>query len=160
MNVTPSERLEALAEGRNPQLILRLPSGFAVMADNQYLPGYCLLLAYPQADQLSELSEKQRVLFLEDMATLGEAVQLVTECKRVNYGIYGNVDPFLHAHVWPRYEWEVPELITLPPLAFPEEIKCHIDTWYDPDIHFDTQERLRMALLSILERRGHIEVLP
>ena len=45
-------------------------------------------------------------------------------------------------------------------LAFPEEIRCHIDTWYDPDIHFDTQERLRMALLSILERRGHIEVLP
>jgi diadenosine tetraphosphate (Ap4A) HIT family hydrolase len=43
------------------------------MGDNQFLPGYCLLMAYPQADQLIELPEKQRHVFLEDMSLLGEA---------------------------------------------------------------------------------------
>lgn len=25
---------------------------------------------------------------------------------RVNYEIFGNLDPFVHAHVFPRYAWE------------------------------------------------------
>ena len=102
--MTPSERLQELADGKNPRLVLRMKSGFAVMGDNQFLPGYCLLLAYPQVEQLIELPEKQRHAFLEDMSLLGEAIDKVTESKRINFAMYGNVDPFLHAHVWPRYE--------------------------------------------------------
>lgn len=158
--MTPTERLEELADGKNPKLVMRMPSGFAVMADNQYLPGYCLLLAYPMVEQLNDLDEKRKVQFLEDMASLGEAIQQVTECKRNNFGIYGNVDPYLHAHVWPRFDWEVPEQATVPPLAFPTEILAHPDTIYDPAIHLETQERIRMSLQMILEKRGHVEVLP
>ena len=45
------------------------------------------------------------------MERLGEAVQVVCtrrdpEFRRVNLEILGNTDAFLHAHVWPRYEWE------------------------------------------------------
>lgn len=42
------------------------------------------------------------------MADLGEAVEnacwdLDPLLRRVNLEILGNTDPYLHAHVWPRY---------------------------------------------------------
>jgi diadenosine tetraphosphate (Ap4A) HIT family hydrolase len=36
--------------------------------------------------------------------------QLDPQFRRVNVEILGNTDPYLHAHVWPRYEWEPAEL--------------------------------------------------
>ena len=129
------------------------------MADNQFLPGYALLLASPQVEQLNDLDPKRRFLFLEDMALLGETVQRVTECKRVNYAMYGNLDPFLHAHVWPRYEWEIPEYATIPPLSYPEEIRVHEDTVWDPALHGETQDQFRRMLLRIIEDHGHLETM-
>ncbi len=151
--MTGTERLAELAEGQNPKLVLRLPSGFLVMADNQFLTGYCLLLAYPEVNHLTDLRERQRVMFLDDMALVGEAIMKVTECKRTNYAIYGNVDPFLHAHIWPRYEWEVPEFATLPPLSIPEVIRTHEDTVWDPAVHGHLQDQLRRTLMQMLEER-------
>jgi len=157
--MTPAERLLELMDGKNPKAILRMRSGFAVMADNQFLPGYALLLAYPEINQLNDLDAKRRFLFLEDMALLGEAVQRVTDCSRVNYAMYGNVDPFLHAHVWPRYEWEIPEYATLPPLSYPEDIRLHNDTVWDPELHGDSQDQIRRMLLTIIEGHGHLETM-
>lgn len=136
-----------------------MKSGFAVMADNQFLPGYCLLLAYPQVEQLIDLPEKQRLAFLDDMALLGEAIDKVTESKRINFAMYGNVDPFLHAHVWPRYEWEVPENATLPPLSIPEEIRLHEDTVWDPEVHGLLQDQIRQMILKLQDERSHVESL-
>lgn len=157
--MTPSERLQELSEGKNPRLVLKMRSGFAVMGDNQFLPGYCLLLAYPQVEQLIELPEKQRHAFLEDMSLLGEAIDRVTESKRINFAMYGNVDPFLHAHVWPRYEWEVPEYATLPPLSIPEEIRLHEDTVWDPAVHGNLQNQIRDMILKVQDERASVEVL-
>lgn len=117
--MTGAERVLQLERGENPRVIARMESGFAVMGDSQYLPGYCLLLASPVVGQLNDLSGEQRADFLEDMAALGDAVRAATGCLRVNYSIYGNLDPFLHAHVWPRYSWEPEETRTLPPLSIP-----------------------------------------
>jgi diadenosine tetraphosphate (Ap4A) HIT family hydrolase len=156
--MTPSERLIELSEGLNPRLVLRMRSGFAVMGDNQFLPGYCLLMAYPQVDQLIELPEKQRHVFLEDMSLLGEAIDRVTESKRINFAMYGNVDPFLHAHVWPRYEWEVPEFATLPPLSIPEEVRMHADTVWDPAVHGNLQNQIREMILKVQDERASVDI--
>lgn len=53
------------------------------------------------------------------MADLAEAVEDAcweadAAFRRVNVEILGNTDPYLDAHVWPRYEWEPPELIGMP----------------------------------------------
>ena len=156
--MTPSERLQELSEGKNPRLVLKMRSGFAVMGDNQFLPGYCLLLAFPQVEQLIELPEKQRHAFLEDMSLLGEAIDRVTESKRINFAMYGNVDPFLHAHVWPRYEWEVPEYATLPPLSIPEEIRLHEDTVWDPAVHGNLQNQIRDMILKVQDERASVDI--
>lgn len=34
--------------------------------------------------------------------------------RRINIGILGKTDAFVHAHAWPRYEWEPPELLRKP----------------------------------------------
>src|SRR5580698_10255170 len=96
-NVFPmvaAERLTALAEGKDPMLIMRMKSGFADMSNHQFLRGYCLLLHYPEVLSLNDLTNEARASFLHDMALLGDAVQRTTECTRVNYSIYGNKDPF------------------------------------------------------------------
>ncbi len=92
-----------------------MTAGFAVIGDVQFLPGYCVLLTDDvTADRLTDLPQARRLAFLSDMDTLGEAVERVCSrrepaFRRINYEILGNHDAFLHAHIWPRYEWEPAE---------------------------------------------------
>jgi len=80
------------------------------MCDTQFLSGYCILLADPPVASLNELSNAKRAEFLCDMATTGDALLEVTEAYRINYAIAGNTDPYLHAHIVPRYMSEPEEL--------------------------------------------------
>ena len=88
------------------------------------------------------------------MERLGETVQNVCaqrdpEFRRVNLEIQGNYDAFLHAHVWPRYEWEGPDLIWRPVALHP------IDNWHNPrpdTILGPQHDDLRIALGAELDR--------
>ncbi len=144
--MTGTERLSELADGRNPLLVARLKSGFAVMADSQYLPGYCLLLAYPEANHLTDLSQSLRAQYLLDMSHLGEAVMEATNCLRVNYSILGNLDPFLHAHVWPRYSWEDDQYRLSPPTDYPPEYRDALKHGYDPEKHDGLRQKIAQHL--------------
>jgi diadenosine tetraphosphate (Ap4A) HIT family hydrolase len=95
--------------GKNPHVIRRMPSGWAVMGDDQFLTGYSLLVADPEVDHLTDLDDERRVRFLLDMSLLGEAVFAATPAYRINYEILGNSVPALHAHVWPRFADEPKE---------------------------------------------------
>jgi diadenosine tetraphosphate (Ap4A) HIT family hydrolase len=77
-----------------------------VIGDTQFHPGYCLLLADPPVSDLHNMAHQDRVQFLSDMAHLGEVVQRLTGAARINYEMLGNVEPALHAHVFPRYAHE------------------------------------------------------
>lgn len=121
--MTPSERLEACRNGAEPRLIGRLPSGFLVLHEFQHWPGYCLLLADPLVARLNDLEGAARGQFLSDMAEVGDALLEVTGAVRINYSIYGNLDPFLHAHIVPRYADEAEPYRTMPPLSVPAEIR-------------------------------------
>jgi len=144
--VTPAERLAALERGENPLLIARLPSGFAVMSESQFLPGYCLLLADPMVGKLNDLEGDARVQFLSDMARLGDAVIEATGAVRANYSIYGNLDPFLHAHVFPRFDNEDPRYRTVPPFLYPLELREAVDVRYDEAKHGELRMRIRASL--------------
>ena len=99
-------RVEACRAGADPTMIARLRSGWAVIGDPQVLPGYCLLLPDPVVPHLNALEPALQQAFLADMARIGQAVQDITDAVRINYAIFGNVEPALHAHVIPRYEDE------------------------------------------------------
>ncbi len=81
-------------------VICRVPSGWAVLGDTQFLRGYSLLLPDPVVPDLNTLSKIQRAEFLHDMTVLGDALLEVTGAARINYEILGNSEPALHAHVF------------------------------------------------------------
>lgn len=112
-----SDRVAAARAGTNPNVICRMPSGWAVMGEAQFLPGYCLLLPDPVVPSLNDLHGETRTRFLEDYARLGDVVLQVTGALRINYEILCNVVPELHAHVFPRFTTE-PEDLRLKPVWF------------------------------------------
>ncbi|WP_086562113.1 HIT family protein [Streptomyces africanus] len=121
------DRIGSALRGENPAVMRRLDAGFAVIGDVQFLPGYSVLLTDdPSVERLSELPRSRRLAFLRDMERLGEAVERACRraesgFRRVNLEILGNADGFLHAHVWPRYDWEPEDLVRLPVWLYPRE---------------------------------------
>jgi diadenosine tetraphosphate (Ap4A) HIT family hydrolase len=96
-------KVEACRAGQCPTLVRRVRSGWVVMGDEQIRCGYCLLLPDPVVAHLNELRGDLRTQFLTDMARLGDALLAGTGALRINYALYGNLEPALHAHVFPRY---------------------------------------------------------
>lgn len=82
--------------------------------EQQVVRGYCLLLPDPVGAHLNVLTPEHRTQFLHDMAALGEALLEVTGAARINYEMLGNLEPALHAHLFPRYDTEPPDLRTRP----------------------------------------------
>lgn len=111
-----TDRVGSAISGNNPTVMARLPGGFAVIGDVQWLPGYSVMITDKAgANRLSDLSRPERTAFLNSMDFVAESVE--TACARldpaflrVNIEILGNTDPFLHAHIWPRYQWEAAEI--------------------------------------------------
>ena len=144
-----NESIEEKRRKRPPLAIMR--SGRAVIGDTQFLPGYSLLLREPHIGRLEDLSLHDREIFLSDMAMLGEAVTVACGPRRVNYSIYGNTDVFLHAHIFPRYDWEAPERITRPVWNYPEENWTSPAMEYDEQKHGALRERISAALKRLMQ---------
>jgi diadenosine tetraphosphate (Ap4A) HIT family hydrolase len=107
----------AAREGKDPRVVARPGSGWAVFGERQFVRGYVLLLPDPVVPTLNALGAQERGQFLVDMARLGDALLKVTQALRINYAILGNLDPALHAHVIPRYADEPEALRTAHPWA-------------------------------------------
>ncbi len=140
-------KVEAARSGNNPQVIRRLSSGWAVLGDHQYFPGYSLLLPDPVVPHLNAMNTAARKTFLEEMALLGDAVLHVTGAVRINYEMLGNLEPALHAHVFPRRDDEPEELRTKPPLFSPVDEPQHA---FDPERDAGMIARIGEALNDLL----------
>ena len=145
MTTSVHRRVDALRAGRDPGFVARLASGWAVLGERQVLPGYCLLLPDPVVPTLNALKGAERSAFLADMAALGDAVLAVTHAVRINYAIFGNLDPALHAHVIPRYHDEAAEFRTAQPWAYDWDAAPA----FDLDRHRDLRDRIHAALGSV-----------
>ncbi|WP_067536518.1 HIT domain-containing protein [Nocardia crassostreae] len=134
-------------------MLRRLTGGFAMIGEVQFLPGYCVLLIDdPAVHRLSDLPRAKRSAFLTDMDRLGEAVERVCRSRdstfrRINLEILGNTEPYLHAHIWPRYDWEPEEVVHMPVWLYPRA------RWTDPQYALGPQHSaLRQAISEELER--------
>ena len=114
------QRVAQANAGTNPKVIARMKSGWAVLGDAQFLKGYCLLLPDPVVAHLNDFSGDARQQYLDDMAALGDAVLAVTGALRINYEMLGNLEPALHAHLFPRYDDEPEDLKTKAVWLYPQ----------------------------------------
>lgn len=150
------DRVGAALSGENPTVIARLPAAFAVVGNPQWLPGYCVLLTDdPGMTRLSDLSRPRRGAFLGHGA-VGAAVELACGAadvglRRVNLEILGNSEPYLHAHVWPRYDWEPPELVHRPVCRHPRPRWPDVETALGPQ-----HDALRTSITGHLHRLAGI----
>jgi diadenosine tetraphosphate (Ap4A) HIT family hydrolase len=138
------ERVEAARRGENPTAICRMASGWAVMCDWQKLPGYTILIADPLVSSLNDADELARQMFLKDMVTIGEVLLKVTDAIRINYQILGNLDPYLHAHICPRYSWEEPRLLRGVTAMYDKSG----GPFFDLKLHGPLMDRIRAAITS------------
>jgi diadenosine tetraphosphate (Ap4A) HIT family hydrolase len=107
-----ANRVDRIRRGEDPQLIARMPSGWAILANQQPGPitGCCMLLPDPVVSSVNDLDPDARARFMADFVLLGDAVLAATGAERINYLILCNQVPELHAHVIPRFAEEDPEL--------------------------------------------------
>ena len=126
------DRVQAAIDGRNPTVLAELDTSFVVIGDVQFLPGYALALSkIAGIDRLSDLPRPERVRYLADVDLVATAVESVCSARdngyrRVNVEILGNTDAFLHAHVWPRYEWEPADIVSKAVWLYA------VEHWHDP----------------------------
>jgi diadenosine tetraphosphate (Ap4A) HIT family hydrolase len=90
-------------DASNPYLIAELSTGYAVLADNQHIPGYTIFVSKTCAPELHDLPPAVRTSFLEEMALVAEAVFRAFAPRKLNYELLGNSVSHLHWHLFPRY---------------------------------------------------------
>ena len=152
------DRVGSALRGENPLVMARMRSGFAVIGDTQFLPGYSVLLTDdPSANHLSDLDWPRRKQFLLDLALLGEAVERVCRrdgLRRMNYEILGNALPVLHGHVFPRYDREPAELVRGPVWRYPRETRNAPEHTYSDEKHGALRARITAALEELIAERA------
>ncbi len=105
-NCSICQRIKLIKQGKNPYLIKELTTGYAVLSDYQFFPGYCLLLCKLHKTELHQLDKKFKLKFLDEMSLLAEAVYKTFKPDKLNYELLGNQDKHLHWHIFPRYKKE------------------------------------------------------
>jgi diadenosine tetraphosphate (Ap4A) HIT family hydrolase len=135
-------RVASCRAGTDPTCIARVASGWVVLGDPQVLPGYCLLLPDPVVPHLNALAPAAQKAFLADLARLGDALLAVTGALRINYAIFGNVEPALHAHAFPRRHDEPEHLRQANPWGYDWAAAPR----FDAVEHGDLVDRIRAAL--------------
>jgi diadenosine tetraphosphate (Ap4A) HIT family hydrolase len=152
MSYWKNDRIASAVKGENPTVLTKMKSGFAVIGDPQFLPGYCILIAYPKVKSLNDLTIKQRTDFLLDMSLIGDAITAVYNPLRVNYDILGNTDEFLHAHIFPRYEWEEEERRKYPVWLYPKENWSIEKYQFNDEKHGEMKMQLTEKLMELMKK--------
>ena len=140
------ERVRQCQAGEYPKAICRLSSGWVVLGDVQFLRGYSLLLPDPVVPHLNAMDAEPRKVFLYEMSVVGDVILEISGAVRINYEMLGNVEPALHAHIFPRFEDE------------PEELRLKPVWLYDwdnaPEFDASRDREIMQAIAEGLDRRG------
>jgi diadenosine tetraphosphate (Ap4A) HIT family hydrolase len=149
METAIHRRVLRLRANEDPGLIARLRSGWAVLGEQQFLRGYALLLPDPVVGNFNELAPLLRAQVMQDAATLGDALLAVTGAQRINYAIFGNLEPALHVHVVPRFADENDVMRTAHPWMYDWNAAPRLDVARDGNLI----EQLRTALQGLEQVR-------
>ena len=66
--------------------------------------GRCLVAYKDHVNELFELSDEDRNVFMKDVARVAKAMKEAFGAHKINYGAYSDKLPHLHFHLIPKYE--------------------------------------------------------
>lgn len=100
----PDSACKACA-GRWPpadHLIARFRLTTAYLFEDQYFPGWTVLVLNRHARELFDLGKEDRQDLIEEVTAVALALSDAFQPVKVNYGLLGNQLPHIHWHVVPR----------------------------------------------------------
>lgn len=80
------------------------PQSIAYLYEDQFFPGWTVLVLKRHATELFELSREERQQLIEEVTEVASALGAVFRPVKINYGLLGNQLPHIHWHVIPRLE--------------------------------------------------------
>lgn len=74
----------------------------AYLHEDQFFPGWTLLVLKRHATELFELERDERAALMEAVTAVARALATEYEAVKMNYELLGNVLPHIHWHLVPR----------------------------------------------------------
>ena len=74
----------------------------AYLHEDQFFPGWTLVILKRHATELYELDHDERVALMEAVTDMSRALAAVYEATKMNYELLGNLLPHIHWHLIPR----------------------------------------------------------
>jgi len=74
----------------------------AYLFDDQFFPGWTVLVLKRHATELFDLTKDERSRLIEEVSEVAMALTMAFEPVKINYELLGNQLPHIHWHVIPR----------------------------------------------------------
>jgi diadenosine tetraphosphate (Ap4A) HIT family hydrolase len=74
----------------------------AYLHDDQFFPGWTVLVFHRHVTELFHLTPPERVQLIEEVSRVACALSEIYHAKKINYELLGNQLPHIHWHVIPR----------------------------------------------------------
>lgn len=74
----------------------------AYLFDDQFFPGWTVLVLNRHASELFDLTQDERSRLIEEVSEVALALTMAFEPVKINYELLGNQLPHIHWHIIPR----------------------------------------------------------
>jgi len=74
----------------------------AYLHEDQFFPGWTVLVLKRHATELFHLTREERSQLVEEMTEVAQTLTVVFDAVKVNYELLGNQLPHIHWHIIPR----------------------------------------------------------
>lgn len=82
--------------------IADLGLSMAYLHDDQFFPGWTVVVFKRHATELFHLAPTERIQMMEEVSRFAKVVAETFDAKKMNYGLLGNQMPHIHWHLIPR----------------------------------------------------------
>jgi diadenosine tetraphosphate (Ap4A) HIT family hydrolase len=83
-------------------LIADLGLSTAYLHDDQFFPGWSVVVFKRHATELFDLAPTERIQLMEEVSRLAKVLHETYAARKMNYSLLGNQTPHLHWHLIPR----------------------------------------------------------
>ena len=87
---------------REDHFIADLGLSKAYLHDDQFFPGWTVLVFQRHATELFHLAPTERMQLMEEVNLVAKTLAQVYEARKINYELLGNQLPHIHWHLIPR----------------------------------------------------------
>ena len=87
---------------REDHFIADLGLSKAYLHDDQFFPGWTVVVFQRHATELFHLAPTERMQLMEEVNLVAKTLAQVYEARKINYELLGNQLPHIHWHVIPR----------------------------------------------------------